>query len=165
MCLSLCFFFLVYQGMGLSEPVPRLETGLHTYLFLGLYWNFFSESRVQALSYLTQFQTRQFWKIRKEWKKLKREPNFSMRERQRIETNMAEEYCWAITGSEAVMLRAIRFQCAVVGISPGLLCLCIYRVFHLRCARIQDFIRATLTNILYQHILSYHPVTSLRAYY
>jgi len=36
MFLSLRFFLLVYQGMGLSEPVPRLETGLHTYLFLGL---------------------------------------------------------------------------------------------------------------------------------
>jgi hypothetical protein len=51
-------------------------------------------------------------------KKLKREPNFSMRERQRIETNMAEEYCWAITGGEVVILRAIRFQCA--GVWPSL---------------------------------------------
>jgi hypothetical protein len=56
-------------------------------------------------------------------KKLKREPNFSMRERQRIETNMAEEYGWAITGGEAVMLQVIRFQCVGVWISPGLLCL------------------------------------------
>jgi hypothetical protein len=49
-----------------------------------------------------------------------------MRERQRIETNMAEEYCWAITGGEAVILRAIRFQCVGVCISPVLLCLYIY---------------------------------------
>ena len=88
-----------------------------------------------------------------------------MRERQRIETNMAEEYGWAITGGEAVMLQVIRFQCVGVWISPGLLCLYIYRVFRIRFARFQDFIRVTLTNILYQHILSYLPLTSLRAYY
>jgi hypothetical protein len=72
-------------------------------------------------------------------KKLKSEPNFSMRERQRNETNMAEEYCWAITGGEAVILRAIRFQCVGVWISPGLLCLYIYRAFRTRDCQISGF--------------------------
>ena len=98
-------------------------------------------------------------------KTFKREPNFSMRERQRIETNMAEEYCWAITGGEAVMLRAIRLQCVGVWISPGFLCLYIYGMFRIRRARFQDFVRVNLTNIPYQYILSYQPLISLRAYY
>jgi hypothetical protein len=71
-------------------------------------------SRVQTLSDLTHFQTRQFLKNQKRMKKLKREPHFSIRERQRIETNTAEEYCWAITGGGAVMLWAIKFQCVGV---------------------------------------------------
>ena len=37
-----------------------------------------------------------------------------MRERKRSETKVAEEYSWAITGGEAVMLRPVRFQCAGV---------------------------------------------------
>lgn len=53
-------------------------------------------------------------------KTFKREPNFSMRERQRIETNMAEEYCWAITGAGTVMLLLIRFQCVEFCISDCL---------------------------------------------
>ena len=37
-----------------------------------------------------------------------------MRERKRSETNVAEDYSWAITNGEAVMLRPIRFRCAGV---------------------------------------------------
>jgi hypothetical protein len=36
---------------------------------------------------------------------------------------VAEEYCWAITGGRAVMLRSIRLQCVGVGISAGLPCM------------------------------------------
>lgn len=43
-----------------------------------------------------------------------RSPNVAVRERKRIETKVAEEYSWAITGGEAVMLRPIRVQSAGV---------------------------------------------------
>ena len=50
-------------------------------------------------------------------------PNVYLREWKRLETKVAEEYCWAITGVGAVMRRPIIFQCIGVWISAGLPCI------------------------------------------
>jgi hypothetical protein len=39
------------------------------------------------------------------------------------EIKVAGEYCWVMTGSAAVVLQPVRFQCIVVQILSGLLCI------------------------------------------